>query len=90
MFGVFVDIWSMGDALKLWATETNKFYHCMETDLFAAIFPTLSQYCTPEQIMDKSHISRIGAKQVKDGFLWNKEMDTERGSRSVTHWSGVA
>jgi hypothetical protein len=67
----------MGDALKLWATETNKFYHCMERDLFAAIFPTLSQYCTPEQIsinnMDKSHISRIGAKQVKMDFYGIKK-----------------
>jgi hypothetical protein len=81
---------------KLWATETNKFHHCIETDLFAAIFPTHSQYCTPEQIsiniMDKSHISRIGAKQVKKRN-GHRERIKERNSLEwcgVAHWRGVA
>jgi hypothetical protein len=75
----------------LWATETNKFSHCIKIDLFAAIFPTFSQYCTPEQIsiniMDKVFFpyQQNWSKTSKDGFLWYKEMGTERGSMSVAH-----
>jgi hypothetical protein len=69
----------MGDALKLWATETNKFYHCIETDLFAAIFPILSSIARSSRSVSIlwskyfSRISRIGAKAVKMYFYGKKK-----------------
>jgi hypothetical protein len=74
--------------------ETNKFYHCIETDLFAAIFPTLSSIARRSRsvsiLWTKYYFpyQQNWSEASKDGFLWYEEMGKE--GCGIDQWRDVA